>query len=137
MTDKNTVLEKKFISAVVYLRNDAGRIESFAEKLTEFLSSNFADYEIIFANDASTDDSIPVIKSLCARDSRMRAVSIVQMGHFQGQESAMNAGRDLAIGDFVYEFDDISWTMTGILCCRFIIKRSRDMISFLQAVRMP
>ena len=107
MTDKNTVLEKKFISAVVYLRNDAGRIESFADKLTEFLSSNFVDYEIIFANDASTDDSIPVIKSLCVRDSRMRAVSIVQMGHFQGQESAMNAGRDLAIGDFVYEFDDM------------------------------
>lgn len=34
-------------------------------------------------------------------------VSVVHMGFFHGLEGAMNAGRDIAIGDFVYEFDDI------------------------------
>ena len=34
-------------------------------------------------------------------------VNVVHMSFFQGLESAMNAGRDIAIGDFVYEFDDI------------------------------
>ena len=104
MSDNNAALEK----AVIYLKNDAARIEEFMKILTEYLSSRFTDYEIIFANDASTDESISVIKKLCSTNpDNMRAVSIVEMGHFQGQESAMNAGRDLAIGDFVYEFDDM------------------------------
>ena len=34
-------------------------------------------------------------------------VNVVHMSFFQGLESAMNAGRDIAIGDFVFEFDDI------------------------------
>ena len=32
-------------------------------------------------------------------------VNIIHMSFFHGLESAMNAGRDLAIGDFIYEFD--------------------------------
>ena len=41
-------------------------------------------------------------------DHKLKAmVNVVHMGFFQGIESSMNAGRDLAIGDFVYEFDDI------------------------------
>ena len=108
MSDNNAALEKKFISAVVYLHNDVKRIGDFTKKLTGFLSSSFTDYEIIFADDASSDGSVAAIRALCATDGNdLRAVSIVQLGHFQGQESAMNAGRDLAIGDFVYEFDDM------------------------------
>ena len=34
-------------------------------------------------------------------------VNIVHMSFYHGLESAMNAGRDLAIGDFVYEFDNM------------------------------
>ena len=35
------------------------------------------------------------------------AVSLLHMSYFQGLEVAMNAGVDLAIGDFVFEFDTV------------------------------
>lgn len=35
-------------------------------------------------------------------------VSIINMSYYQGIELSMNAGVDLAIGDFVYEFDNIN-----------------------------
>ena len=34
-------------------------------------------------------------------------VSIIRMGRYHGMEVSMNAGRDMAIGDYVYEFDDL------------------------------
>jgi dolichol-phosphate mannosyltransferase len=43
-----------------------------------------------------------------------RVITILNMSYTQGLESSMNAGVDLAIGDFVYEFDspcaDFDWS---------------------------
>lgn len=36
-------------------------------------------------------------------------VSILHMSYYQGLELSMNAGRDLAIGDYVIEFDECIW----------------------------
>ncbi len=101
--------ESKFVSAVMYLHNDESRIEAFLKMITETMGANFDKYELIFVNDASTDGSLMKIHDFFAagRSGEGQMVSIVQMSHFQGLEAAMNAGRDLSIGDFVYEFDDI------------------------------
>ena len=32
-------------------------------------------------------------------------VSLINLSYYQGVESAMNAGRDLSVGDFLFEFD--------------------------------
>ena len=104
----NSLKEKKFISAVIYLRNDAANVKSFLETVTSVLSESFTGYELIFVNDASTDDSVERIHDFYSGHSGMaQMASIIQLSHFQGQESAMNAGRDFAIGDFIYEFDDM------------------------------
>ena len=58
----NALKEKKFISAVVYLRNDAEHVEGFLNVVTTALSENFTGYELIFVNDASTDDSVMRIR---------------------------------------------------------------------------
>ena len=100
--------EKKFVSAVVYLRNDSLYVNGFLEMITKVLSESFTEYELIFVNDASTDDSVAKIHKYCEENDRhARMISIVQLSHYQGQETAVNAGRDLAIGDFVFEFDDM------------------------------
>jgi dolichol-phosphate mannosyltransferase len=96
--------EKIFISAVVYVYNCADTIHDFLTRLYHILDRDFENFEIICVNDASVDDSVRVIKeSLRAVDSGV--ISIVTMSYYQGLEMAMNAGIDLAIGDFVYEFD--------------------------------
>ena len=96
--------EKNFISAVVYVRNCEKTIRNFLSKVNDTLSKTFAKYEIICVNDASYDGSAEVIKEF--GDSSLSCpLSIVNMGVYQGLEMSMNAGVDLSIGDFVYEFD--------------------------------
>jgi dolichol-phosphate mannosyltransferase len=96
--------EKNFISAIVYVYNSEDTIGEFLKKLYDVLQMNFEKFEIICANDASTDRSVEAIRS---QSSSMHncVLSIVNMGFYQGLESAMNAAIDLSIGDFVFEFD--------------------------------
>lgn len=58
-------------------------------------------------DDACSDGTVETLKSYMETKQIKAMVSVVHMGFFHGLEGAMNAGRDIAIGDFVYEFDDI------------------------------
>lgn len=101
--------ESKFVSVVVYLHNDSGNIVPFFDRTLGMIRENFEKYEIICVNDASMDDSVEVLKDYFengGRDGSM--INIIHMSYFQGLEASMNAGRDMAIGDFVYEFDDMN-----------------------------
>ncbi|MCL1973042.1 MAG: glycosyltransferase [Endomicrobia bacterium] len=99
-----SIKQKKFVSAVVYVRNAEKEIENFLKMLHGVLSVNFEKFEIICANDASTDNSKKIIQELAdSFDSGI--LSIVNMGYYQGVEAAMHAGVDFAVGDFVFEFD--------------------------------
>ena len=98
--------EQNFISAVVYLHNQEKQAGVFLQKLQEELSQNFQHYEIICVDDASTDGSIDCVHKFAAK-VQGPVVSILHMSYHQGCELAMNAGVDLAIGDFVFEFDSV------------------------------
>jgi len=98
--------EKNFVSAVVYVHNNENNLKDFIKNLIDVLNDNFAKYEIIFVNDASTDNSIGEIKEY-ANTIESSVISILHMSYYQGIELSMNAGVDLSIGDFVYEFDTI------------------------------
>lgn len=98
--------EKNFISAVVYVNNNEKEIEKFITEINNVLNENFKKYEIICVNDASTDNSVEKIKEATSKIENA-SISIVNMSFFQGKEMAMNAGVDIAIGDFVYEFDKV------------------------------
>lgn len=96
--------EKNFVSAVVYVHNRENTIEQFLKTVNGVLKEHFLKYEIICVNDASYDDSAKIIKAFGEKYLEC-PLSIVNMGFFQGLEMSMNAGVDLAIGDFVFEFD--------------------------------
>lgn len=104
--DRTKILnfEKNFVSAVVYVRNHENEVAFFLRGLAETLRENFEKFEMIFVNDASTDKSIEIIKSV-SKEIQGITISIVNLSYFQGLEAAMIAGVDLAIGDFVFEFD--------------------------------
>lgn len=95
--------EKNFISAVVYVNNCEKTIQSFLENLEHTLASKFNKFEIICVNDASTDNSVELIKEMAKHTSTN--ITLVNMSYYQGREFTMSAGIDLTIGDFVYEFD--------------------------------
>lgn len=96
--------EKNFVSAVVYVHNSEGRIEKFLKTVIDVMQENFEHSEIICVNDHSEDDSVSIIKKLSS-EAETTSISILNMSFFHGLELAMNAGVDLAIGDFVFEFD--------------------------------
>ncbi len=100
--------EKNFISAVVYVNNDEKRIKNFLEKINSVLNNNFLKYEIICVNDCSNDNSYEEIKKWQdGKELKNASITIVNMSFYQGKELAMNAGVDLSIGDFVFEFDSV------------------------------
>lgn len=96
--------EKNFVSAVIYIHNAEKRINKYLTSLVETLENNFEHSEIICVNDCSCDSSVSIIKEV-SKKAVSTSVSILHMSHYHGLEMAMNAGVDLAIGDFVFEFD--------------------------------
>lgn len=97
--------EKNFVSAVIYVHNAENRIENFLKALIGVMERNFEYSEIICVNDSSDDDSLSVIRK-CGAAASTTSVSVINMSYFHGLELSMNAGVDLAIGDFVFEFDN-------------------------------
>ena len=96
--------EKNFVSAVIYIYHAYDRITDFLEMVLEILETNFEHSEIICVNDCSEDKSVEKIKQISKKATRT-SISVLNMSYFHGLELAMNAGVDLAIGDFVFEFD--------------------------------
>lgn len=107
MIDKGIKKEKKFISLVIYLHNTADYLKHFLDTIIPVCDDNFEQFEIVCVNDACQDDTIEVLRKYVEDNELKAMVNVVHMSFFQGLESSMNAGRDIAIGDFVYEFDDI------------------------------
>ena len=97
--------ESNFISIVVYLHNNSSDISNFFDKLLNACEEKFEKYEIICVNDASIDDSVEELKRYFVKYRENNIINLIHMSYFQGIEASMNAGRDLAIGDFVYEFE--------------------------------
>ena len=96
--------EKNFISAVIYVHNNELLISDFFRTITTVLEQNFEKSEVICVNDFSNDNSVEKIKEVSKEFSKT-CISILNMSYFHGVEVAMTAGVDLAIGDFVFEFD--------------------------------
>ena len=96
--------EKNFLSAVVYIHNAEDRVHGFLLAIIKALEDNFEHSEIICVNDASDDGSYEAIKAV-SEAAGNTSISIVNMSYYHGLELSMNAGVDLAIGDFVFEFD--------------------------------
>ncbi len=97
--------ESNFASAVIYLNGKNNNLFSFLEMISKVFQSNFKKYEIICVNDSENESEIEAIKKFKEQNGSI-SVSVITMGFTHGLEASMNAGIDLAIGDFVFEFDN-------------------------------
>lgn len=104
----NNKREKKFVSLVIYLHDVQNDVVTFFEKVVPVFAEQFEQFEIVCVDDGCTDGTISVLKEYLDNNKVSVMVNIVHMSFFHGLESSMNAGRDLAIGDFIYEFDNIN-----------------------------
>ena len=97
--------EKNFVSCVLYLHNDSATVKDFLRSICAVMRDNFEKYEIVCVNDGCTDNTVEQIHSYLAEEGSTESVSLINLSFYQGVETAMNAGGDLAVGDFLFEFD--------------------------------
>lgn len=90
----------KKISIVIPSFNEEGNISEIYKQIShEILKMNF---EIIFINDGSTDNTLKNIKMLSMQDARVKYISFSR--NF-GHQNALKAGLDMATGDCVISMD--------------------------------
>ncbi len=99
--------EKNYVSAVVYIGEEKGCAGPFFKALTGALSARFEHYELVLVEDASRDGTEAEARAALEALEDAPPVTIIHMSLRQGQELAMNAGLDMAVGDFVWEFDSM------------------------------
>lgn len=90
------------ISVIVPSFNEEKNVPLIYERLTSTLSQISDDYEIIFVNDCSKDNTLEVIKQLSKKDSHVKYISFSR--NF-GHQIAVSAGLDLCKGEAVVIID--------------------------------
>lgn len=100
----SNIEQNSFISAVIYAYNVGESIAKFMEQIHDVLKRNFIKFELILVNDGSTDGTHKAIEEAAGK-LKGSIITLLTMSYFHGLEAAMGAGIDLAIGDFVFEFD--------------------------------
>ncbi len=92
----------KSISAVVPLLNESAVYSELYRRLTDALERIGGDYEIIFVDDGSHDDTLAQIRSSAANNPRVRYISFSR--NF-GHQAAVSAGLEAAVHDAVVVLD--------------------------------
>lgn len=90
------------VSVVVPLYNEEDSIQLLYESITSAVADQFPDYEIIFVDDGSGDDTFKLAKQLAGDDGRLR---VLKFRRNYGQTPAMAAGIDHAHGNIIVTMD--------------------------------
>lgn len=90
------------LSAVIACYKDAQAIPQMHQRLTEVFASLAVDYELIFVNDGSPDETDSVLQELAAKDDHVLAI---EHSRNFGSQNAFMSGMQLATGDAVVLLD--------------------------------
>jgi undecaprenyl-phosphate 4-deoxy-4-formamido-L-arabinose transferase len=90
------------VSVVVTVLNEAAVLEELYARAVAALDGTGRDWELIFVDDGSTDESFPILERLHASDDR---VHVVRFTRTFGQHPAMHAGFSRARGDVIVTMD--------------------------------
>lgn len=99
---KNLSERKRSVSAIIACYKDSQAIPIMHRRLTAVFRKLGIDYEIIFVNDCSPDDSAQVIRDISAKDPRVIGVS--HSRNF-GSQMAFRSGMELSTKDGVVLLD--------------------------------
>jgi nucleoside-diphosphate-sugar epimerase/glycosyltransferase involved in cell wall biosynthesis len=101
-TKRNASARRRSVSAIIACYKDGQAIPVMHRRLTETFSKLGIDYEIIFVNDGSPDDSAQVILEISANDPRV--LGITHSRNF-GSQMAFRSGMELSTKDAVVLLD--------------------------------
>ena len=90
------------VSAVAVVRDQSAVLPAFIEEASEILKHNYANYEVLLIDNGSADDTDKVVRYLLGR---MPCIRYSRLTRPVGYETALMAGLDAAIGDYVVTLD--------------------------------
>lgn len=93
---------KYFYSVIVPLYNEEEVISESYKRLTNIMNFSGGDYELIFINDGSKDNSLNNLLKASAGDKK---VKVIDFSRNFGHQNAISAGMDFAKGDAVIVID--------------------------------
>jgi glycosyltransferase involved in cell wall biosynthesis len=89
------------ISFVIPAHNEEGNLNPLTDQLLSIIDRN-VQYEIIFVDDGSTDNTLPAIKKLQSENKQIHYISLSR--NF-GHQNALKSGIDHSTGDCVISLD--------------------------------
>ncbi|HAJ56593.1 MAG TPA: glycosyltransferase [Candidatus Omnitrophica bacterium] len=95
-------MNKILVSVVLPVHNEAACLPELNNRLCKALETITKEYEVIYVNDASTDESLGLMLSFHEKNDH---VKIIDLSRNFGQQQAISAGLDSAGGDFVVIMD--------------------------------
>ena len=93
---------RKKIAIVIPAYNEEDNVEIAYKRLKEVLDSTNYDYELIFVDDGSKDNTLSKLLELYEKDKKVKVISLSR--NF-GKEIALSAGLDYVDADAVIPFD--------------------------------
>ncbi len=95
-------IKKRLISFVLPVYNEQDSLQELHQKITKAMKNELNDYELIFVNDGSTDNSFDILREIRRKDKRIR---IIQFRKNFGKSAAYSAGFHNARGEIIITLD--------------------------------
>ncbi|GAA3621335.1 glycosyltransferase family 2 protein [Flavivirga jejuensis] len=92
----------KKLSFVVPVYFEEAVISRFILEMTEVLETFSFDYEIVFIDDGSTDNTVSIIKQEALSNS---SIKLIELSYNHGKQAALTAGITHASGDYLLYMD--------------------------------
>ncbi len=118
---------KEMVSVIIPVFNEEENILPLYEKVVSVLKEIERDYEVIFIDDGSSDETLSRIKPICRRDPSIKVISFSR--NF-GQTAALSAGIDFSKGKVIIPMDgDLQNDPEDIRCLLQKIEEGFDVVS--------
>jgi len=90
------------LSFVIPAYNEQDSLLQLHQEIVSVAADNSYDFEIVFVDDGSTDDTWKIIESLSAANENVKAIML--RGNY-GKAAALRAGAKMSTGDFIITMD--------------------------------
>lgn len=90
------------LSVIVPVHNESAVLAEFHSRMRQVMEDTGCDYEMLYVDDGSTDDSVGLLSAIRDDDDR---VAIIELSRNFGKEVALSAGLDHAAGDAIIIID--------------------------------
>ena len=90
------------ISIVIPLLNESESLDELSLKIDSVMKENSFNYEVIYVDDGSEDNSWEIINSICNENNSFKAINFLKN---YGKSQALHAGFEIATGNVVFTMD--------------------------------